>query len=56
MNDGSSRAGAFCKRTQISNGITFTITNYRNYHGDTPLVVVSFVKRSMELTQLICYY
>jgi len=38
------------------NGIPFTVTQHSNYHEDTPLIAVSFVKRVMELTQLICNY
>jgi hypothetical protein len=50
------RTGVFWKCTEISNGITFAITHHNNYHGDMPLIVVSFVKRVMELIVLICNY
>jgi len=46
----------FWKCTGTSNGIPFTITQHSNYHEDTPLNMVSFVKRVMELTQLIYQY
>jgi hypothetical protein len=44
------------KCTGISNGIPITITQHSNYHEDTLFILVSFVKRIMELTKLICSY
>ena len=56
MNKEHSRSGVFWKSTEISNGISFEIKHQNNYHGDITIIVVSIVKRVMELTQLICKY
>ena len=47
-------ASVFWKRTEISNGISFTITQHSNHHADRLLRAVPFVKRVVELKQPIC--
>jgi len=49
-------AGVFWKSSEISKGISFAITQPNIYHKEAPLIAVSFVKRVMELTQLIYNY
>ena len=44
MNVEPSRAGVLWKCTEISNGISFEITQHNNYHGDMPFIAVSIVK------------